>query len=105
MAVRVEIVTDLARLAALGPEWARLHAAAGGGPFSSFDWLSAWVAAYADADSGGRPCIMLAWAGDALAAAMPLAGRRAPLACRVTSWSVVRAALRWPWVTSRWACC
>lgn len=76
----VELVDDLGRLGDIGPQWAELHAAAGGGPFSSAEWLAAWAAAYGD--QGAAPCIGLAWSGGRLLAGMPLGLRRGRVSTR-----------------------
>lgn len=74
MPLTIEFARNLARLDEIGADWAALHAAAGGGPFSSHDWLAAWAASYGGA--GVAPRIGLAWAGGRLVAAMPLGLRR-----------------------------
>lgn len=74
---RVELVDDLGRLGDIASQWAQLHAAAGGGPFSSADWLAAWAAAYGG--QGAAPRIGLAWSGERLVAGMALGFRRGPV--------------------------
>jgi len=68
---KVEIVSDFARFTALRQKWEALHRAAGGGPFSSFDWVSSWLEVYLTDAIKMR--IILVWDGDDLAVAVPLA--------------------------------
>jgi len=72
---RVEIVTDAARLAAIGPAWQALWREAGGLVFQSHGWIEAWWRTAPDqAERGLR--IGLLWRGEALAAVMALATHR-----------------------------
>jgi CelD/BcsL family acetyltransferase involved in cellulose biosynthesis len=67
---RVEIVTELARFAALRDAWQRLWIEAGGYIFQSHDWITGWLTGVRDRKEI-RLQIVLAWDGDRLAAAMP----------------------------------
>ncbi|MFL5251437.1 MAG: hypothetical protein ACJ8AI_00825, partial [Rhodopila sp.] len=70
MKFRVEIVTELARFAALRDAWQRLWIEAGGYIFQSHDWITGWLTGVRDRKEI-RLQIVLAWDGDRLAAAMP----------------------------------
>lgn len=73
MALQVEIVTTEDRFQAIRTPWDRLWCKTVGDVFRSHGWLSAWLA------GGGRavtPHVVLAWRGDELVAAFPLAVRR-----------------------------
>lgn len=74
MATRIDILEDVEGFAALAPAWRRLHAAARGGPFSSPEWIAAWIATYADTPV--RPVIATAWRDGEIVAALPLGLRR-----------------------------
>lgn len=68
---KVEIVSDYERFACLQQQWEDLHQAAGGGPFSSFDWISSWMDVYLTDAIDMR--IVLVWDGEDLVVAIPLA--------------------------------
>lgn len=59
MATTVEFIDDLDKLRRIASVWATFHREAGGGPFSSSEWLSAWVEAYGN--SGPTPHVGLVW--------------------------------------------
>lgn len=72
---RIEIVTDAARLAAIGPAWGDLWARGGAPIFQHHDWIEAWWnATHAQADR--KLLIVLAWRDDTLLAVLPLATNR-----------------------------
>ena len=66
MATTVEFIDDLAKLRGIVPIWAVLHRESGGGPFSSAEWLSAWIEAYGS--TGPTPYVGLVWRDDKLVA-------------------------------------
>ena len=66
MATTVEFIDDLDKLRRIAPVWATFHQEAGGGPFSSSEWLSAWIEAYGD--SGPAPHVGLVWRDERLVA-------------------------------------
>lgn len=73
--VRIEILRDPGRLAALAPAWRALEAAAGASVFQSHGWISAWWHGGA-AGAGFRLHLALAWDGGALLGVLPLVIRR-----------------------------
>lgn len=76
VAAKTEIITDLAALEVLQPAWAELHAASGGGPFSSMEWILAWAAAFGQ---DAAPRIGCVWRDGQLTAALPLGLKREAL--------------------------
>ncbi|MEW2912760.1 GNAT family N-acetyltransferase [Leisingera sp. JC11] len=76
VAAKTEIITNLGALEALQPAWAELHAASGGGPFSSMDWILSWSVAFGERAAPRIGCI---WRDGQLTAALPLGLKREPL--------------------------
>lgn len=74
MATRIDVLDDMQGFSALAPAWRRLHAHARGGPFSSPEWIAAWIATHAD--TGVRPVIATARRDGEIVAALPLGLRR-----------------------------
>lgn len=72
---RVEILRDPAAFEALAPAWRDLHRRAGAEFFQSHDWIGAWWRS-AGAPGGFRLHVALAWDGQDLVGALPLALRR-----------------------------
>lgn len=69
--MNIELVTDVARLAALAPAWNDLS---GGSPLLSHEWMSLWWKHYgAPAEREGRAAlyVLAAWEGDRLAGLAP----------------------------------
>ncbi len=85
MTLRTEIVGTTARLAEIGPAWDALWRRCGRSAFQSHGWISAWWTTRPALDAS-RLCVALCWAGDGLAAAMPLATRR-HRGVRVLEWA------------------
>lgn len=84
MTLRTEIVATPARWAEIGPAWDALWQGCGRSVFQSHGWIGAWWNARPASDAS--PCVALCWAGDRLAAAMPLATRR-HRGVRVLEWA------------------
>lgn len=70
MSTRIEILTDVATILKRMPAWRTLHKAAGEGPFSSAEWISAWFEAWPNHTA--QPAFGLAWQDDVLVAGWPL---------------------------------
>lgn len=70
MSVRIEFLTDEAEIRQVLPDWKRLHAETGLSPFSSAEWIDAWLNAWPCAER--RPLFLCAWQGDRLVAGWPL---------------------------------
>ena len=85
MVLRTEIVGTSARLAEIGPAWDALWQRGGRSVFQSHGWISAWWNARPPSDAS-RLCVALCWAGERLAAALPLATRR-HRGVRVLEWA------------------
>lgn len=83
--LRTEIVGTPARFAEIGPAWDALWRRGDGSVFQSHGWISAWSDAR-HAPDASRLCVALCWAGDRLAAALPLATRR-HRGVRVLEWA------------------
>jgi len=83
--LRTEIVGTPARWAEIGPAWDALWQCCGRSVFQSHGWIGAWWNARPPSDPS-RPCVALCWAGDRIAAAMPLATRR-HRGVRVLEWA------------------
>lgn len=75
--MRIEIITDYQALAALRPAWRELHDVAGGGPFSSHEWIEAWAEAFGA--GGDRPRIACAWRDGLLVSALPMGAGKRPV--------------------------
>lgn len=71
------------RFAALAGDWDDLHRAAGGGPFSSHDWLMAWWDAFDGPGVTPRVLVVREAADGPLLAALPLALRQSPVSARL----------------------
>lgn len=85
MTLRTEIVGTPARWAEIGPVWDALWRRGGRSVFQGHGWIGAWWNARPPSDAS-RPCVALCWAGNRLAAAMPLATRR-HRGVRVLEWA------------------
>jgi CelD/BcsL family acetyltransferase involved in cellulose biosynthesis len=72
---RDEIVSTLARFEAIGPAWDALWRRTGLPVFQSHEWIRAWWRDGAGAQAH-RPLIALAWHGEILIAALPVAVSR-----------------------------
>ena len=70
-AERLELVTDSARLAEIGPAWDELWSRTDSLVFQSHAWISAWWQTLPDRDNR-QLRIGLVWNGDRLDAVMPL---------------------------------
>ena len=85
MALKVEVVTDRARFAAIGGAWQALWQRSSGFIFQDHAWIDGWLAGMQDRREM-QPRIALAWDGDRLCGAMPCAiHRRSGL--RVLTWA------------------
>lgn len=76
MSLRVEVLNDMDILSLTG--WRDLHRAAGGGPYSSIEWIGAWHAAYGDA--AAKPTFCVAWRDGRMVAALSVGVRKGPIA-------------------------
>ena len=73
--LRLELVQEPGRLAAIGDEWNALWLSADGSVFQSHAWISAWSKSFAPSEDA-RLHIALAWRGERLAGVLPFAVRR-----------------------------
>ena len=85
MTLRIEIITDAARFAAIQQAWRQLWERSGGFVFQRHDWITGWISGMRDRRDI-KLQIAVAWEGDQLCGAMPCAvHRRSGL--RVMSWA------------------
>ena len=85
MTLKVEIVTDPTRFAALHEAWHDLWGRAGGFIFQDHGWISGWLSGVQDR-RGVRLQVALAWDGDRLCGVMPCAVHRR-FGLRVLTWA------------------
>ena len=75
MTLRIEIITDATRFAAIRQEWGQLWERSGGFVFQSYDWIDGWFSGMGDRRDV-KLQIGVAWDGDRLCGAMPCAVHR-----------------------------
>jgi CelD/BcsL family acetyltransferase involved in cellulose biosynthesis len=83
MAPQVEIISQHARFAEIAPRWDALWRRCSADVFQSHSWIAAWLDVFS---RDVRPCIAVAWQGEELVAAIPLAIRRR-LGLRCLEWA------------------
>ncbi len=85
MTLRIEIITDARRFAAIEQAWRQLWERSGAFVFQHHDWITGWISGVCDRRDT-RLLIAVAWEGDRLCGAMPCAvHRRSGL--RVMCWA------------------
>lgn len=86
MNVRVEIVTDRARFAALRDAWQQAWDQSGTHIFQSHDWISGWLTGMRDRNEI-RIQIALVWDGESIVGILPCAIHRRRSGLRVLQWA------------------